>query len=189
MIPTPGGNKSGGRIVDSFTLMPSWIRNLIKINGKAIVDVDFATLHPNIAMSLYDGTIKYLTHQQVSDELGIDVLEVKVAHLSFFNKRWPDMESSKIFNYYEKNEALMLQNLRMEKDQSLYGHKVTSRNLFRKEVEIMTAVVEELNEMEIYVGYIYDALFCNENDRFKVKEVMNKTILEHGVFTTAKIED
>ena len=35
MIPSAGDEKSGGRIVDSFTLMPTWIREQITINSKS----------------------------------------------------------------------------------------------------------------------------------------------------------
>ena len=186
MVPTPGNDKSGGRIVDSFTLMPSWIRSLIKINGQPIVEVDYSALHPNIAMYEYEGRKEFLTHQQVAEESGIDIKEVKIEHLSFFNKRWFDMQKSKLFEYYDKTEPLMLFNLRVEKDQSQFGHKATCRTLFKKEVEIMTDVIEQLNNIGINVGSVYDALFCEPKDREIVRDVMNEVILLHGVKSIAK---
>jgi hypothetical protein len=63
MIPSVGDDKSGGRVVDSFTLMPAWIREQITVNGIKLTECDYTALHPNIAIKLYDGTLTYLTHQ------------------------------------------------------------------------------------------------------------------------------
>lgn len=99
------------------------------------------------------------------------------------------MKESELYKYYEESEPMMLDLIVHEK---LYAepkikHRVTSRFLFQREVEIMSKVIEELNEQGIYVGYVYDALFCAKSDAPKVKEVMNRVILEHGVFTVASI--
>jgi hypothetical protein len=59
--------------------------------------------------------------------------------------------------------------------------------MFDKEVEIMTDVIIQLNKQGIYVGYIYDALFCHPMHAEHVKNLMDETILNHGVKTTAKI--
>lgn len=186
MVPSAGGGKSGGRVVDSFTLMPSWIRNLIKLNGEPIVEADYSALHPNIAMNIYGGSKEYLTHQKVAHESGVDVSKVKIEHLSFFNKRSDDMKSSPLFNYYEDSEPEMLQNIIDEKEYSNYRHKITSRRLFSKEVVIMADVIAHLNRQGIYVGYVYDALFCEPRHKEVVINVMNKVILRHGVKTAAK---
>lgn len=183
-IPIIGNKKSGGRVIDSFTLMSSWIRKLIKIDGESIVELDFKALHPNIAMYLYGGTKKNLTHQMVAEETKIDVSEVKIQHLSFFNMRIAGMKKSPIYNYYKQTQSQMLQNIIDEKNNSLYGHKITSRRLFAKEVEIMTECIKRLNEKEIYVGYIYDALFCKESEQEIVKKIMNEIVVELGVHTT-----
>lgn len=186
MVPTVTTERSGGRIVDSFTLMPSWIRNLCRIEGELIEEADYTALHPNIAMSLYNGTIEFLTHQQVAKDLNLDFKQVKIEHLSFFNKRWDDMKKSPLFDYYQNTEPELLESIRIQKEESVYGHKATSRLMFEKEVAIMTDVVIELNKMGIYVGYVYDALFCSFNDIDTVKEVMNRVILKHRVKTQAK---
>ena len=56
MLPIVSSNKiAGGRISDSITLMPSWIRKLIKINGRYINQIDFTCLHPNLAVQIYGG--------------------------------------------------------------------------------------------------------------------------------------
>jgi hypothetical protein len=187
MYPEVGNEKSGGRIVDSFTLMPSWIRGMIKIKGKDNIEVDYSCLHPNIAISLYDGKKEYLTHNDLALEMKTDVNIIKHEHLSFFNKKVWQMKESPLHKYYEQNEPNMLSNLISEKSSSEFYHYITSRRLFAKEVEIMTEAIEVLNNEFIYVGYIYDALFCHPFDGNKVKEVMDAVILKHGVKTTAKL--
>jgi hypothetical protein len=191
MIPTIGGEASGGRVVDSFTLMPSWIRNLVTYKGKRLQESDYSCLHPNIAMFLYGGYSKYLTHEQLAEYLKISVLEVKKEHLSFFNKQLWQMKKSPLFKYYQENEPWMLENLINEKlnneiPQKENKHKITSMKLFKKEVDLMTNAIEELNNLGIYVMYVYDALFCHPDDFNVVKMTMNKVILEHEVMTRAK---
>jgi hypothetical protein len=189
MYPEIGNEKSGGRIVDSFTLMPSWIRQMIKINGHAIEEADYSCLHPNIAISLYGGTKEYLTHHDLALAMSTDISIIKVEHLSFFNKQVWQMKESLLYEYYQENEPVMLENVIAEKYSSEFNHKITSRKLFAKEVEIMAEVVEILNKAFIYVGYVYDALICHPNDANRVKEVMDSVILKQGVRTTAKLSN
>lgn len=184
--PKVGEEKSGGRVVDSLTLMPSWIRRLIKWNGKKLHECDFIALHPNIAISLYGGSMKYLKHGDLANELGIDVTAVKVEHLSLFNTTTYLMKQSPLYPYYLKNEPEMLKNITREKHSTKYKHKITSRRMFAKEVEIMTEVITELNKEGIYVLYVYDALLCPPKDTGRVLDVMDSVALKHGVYTTAK---
>jgi len=187
MIPIIGNEKSGGRVVDSFTLMPSWIRRLVKIDGESIVEVDFKAFHSNIAMKLYGGSKKYLTHALVAEESNIEIADVKTEHLSFFNKTVWEMKLSKLYNYYQSSEPLMLKKIEEEKWNSDKKHKITSMRMFAKEVEIMTECIRQLNFKGIYVGYVYDALFCKRSDAEVVKQIMDKVTLEFNVFTTASI--
>ncbi|TGD57334.1 hypothetical protein [Flavobacterium humi] len=184
MIPVAGDHKSGGRVVDSFTLMPAWIRNEITIDGKKLVECDYRALHPNLAMYLYQGKHEYLTHEKIAELAGIDEKLVKIEHLSFFNKNWHGMTASPLFNYYSKNEANMLS--RLYHDKKTNGHKITSQKMFKLEVVIMTDVIKYLNSIGIYVLYVYDALLCEEKDKTVVMETMNRIILEHGVKTCVK---
>jgi hypothetical protein len=191
MIPTIGGEASGGRIVDSFTLMPGWIRNLVTINGRKLIECDYSCLHPNIAMHLYGGCSQFLTHDQLAEYLELDILEVKREHLSFFNKQLWQMKKSPLFSYYQENEPLMIDELINEKlnndiPKKSDKYKITSMRLFQKEVDIMTDVIQTLNSYGIYVMYVYDALFCHPRDFEVVRETMNKVIFEHGVMTKAK---
>lgn len=185
MIPSAGDMDSGGRVVDSFTLMPAWIREQITIDGKKLTECDYTALHPNIAIKLYDGSLAYLTHGLVAELTGIDLKDVKIEHLSFFNKKWDDMRRSQLFDYYSTNEPDML--ARIYHDKNEHGHKITSQKMFAVEVEIMSAVIRDLNAKGVYVLYVYDALMCEEKDRKLVAETMNRIILEHGVKTNVKV--
>ncbi|NWL04254.1 hypothetical protein DM790_25835 [Flavobacterium collinsii] len=188
IIPFPGDEKSGCRIVDSFVLMPSWIRKLIRINGEKMAEADYSCLHPNIAMTLYDGNEKYLNHSDLAQELGFEDKIVKIEHLSFFNKEVWQMKKSPLYNYYENKHHLLLKSIISEKNSSKFGHKVTSRRLFKKEVQIMSEVISRLNKERIYVGYVYDALFFDPAYSKEVVEIMNAVIEDLGVFTIAKLE-
>lgn len=179
---------NGFRVVDSFTLMPSWIRKMVNFKGKQLVEIDYSCLHPNAAMSLYGGKMEFITHAQVGEEIGLDISEVKLEHLSFFNKELWQMKESPLWDYYATKEPEMLKAIVDEKQSNKIKHRITSMRLLSKEVEIMTAVIEKLNNEGIYVGYVYDALLSATEDAVRVKEVMDSVILEHGIKTTAKLE-
>jgi hypothetical protein len=187
MIPSAGDFHSGGRVVDSFTLMPSWIREQITIEGKKLIECDYSALHPNIAINLYDGSLTYLTHQMVADRAGIHVDNVKIEHLSFFNMKWEGMRKSSLFDYYSTHEPDMLAKIYHDKNE--HGHKITSQKMFGVEVAIMTDVIKYLNDKGIYVLYVYDALLCEEKDFDLVEKTINRIILEHGIRTNIKKGD
>lgn len=187
LIPKVGDSKSGGRVVDSFTLMPSWIRKMCKIDGEEIIELDYTALHPNIAISIFRGKEKFLTHQKVADRLNCDVSSIKKEHLSFFNKHPNEMKQSVLYSYYQELEGQMLGSLLLDKTINTYRN--TSKLLFKKEVEIMTDCIRKLNMRGIYVIYVYDALYCKVSEADEVKTVMNETILKHNVFTKVKHTD
>ena len=182
LVPKVGDYKSGGRVVDSFNLMPSWIRAMIKIDSEPIVELDYKALHPNIAMSIYGGVEYQITHEQVAKDLNRPIPEVKIEHLSFFNKRVNDMKRSPLFNYYFKRENDILKKIIDDKEAN--GYKITSQKLFKKEVEIMTTCIQELNRLDIYVIYVYDALYCKASDVVMVSEMMKRSVKKHNVYTS-----
>jgi hypothetical protein len=186
MIPSVGDEKSGGRVVDSFTLMPAWIREQITVNGIKLTECDYTALHPNIAVKLYNGSQRYLTHQNVAERTGIDVKDIKTEHLSFFNKHWQGMLKSQLYAFYFQHEPDMLS--RIYNDKKKHGYKVTSAKMFSVEVAIMTDVIKHLSTIGINVLYVYDALLCEEKDKAIVVETMNRIILEHGVYTCVKVD-
>jgi len=149
MIPKIGDFKSGGRVVDSFNLMPSWIRPLVKINNEEIIELDFKALHPNIAFSIYGEPEHQITHEYVAKALSKPLYEIKIEHLSFFNKRVEDMKKSILYDFYYEREKVMLENLIREKEK--YDYKKTSQQLFKKEVIIMSDIIYELSRLGIYV--------------------------------------
>lgn len=177
--------KAGGRVTDSFNLMPSYIRNLVKIDGEEIIEIDFKALHPNLAMKIYGGKSKFITHQNIADFLNEDIKKVKIEHLSFFNKHPRDMKKSVLCQYYMGNEREMMENIL--KDKNANGYKITSKRLFELEVLIMTLIISELNEKGIYVLYVYDALLCKKGQTDIVLETMNRVIIENGVYTIASV--
>jgi len=75
---------------------------------------------------------------------------------------------------------------RIYRDKNEQGHKITSQKMFAVEVDIMSAVIRDLNAKGVYVLYVYDALMCEEKDAKLVAETMNRIILEHGVKTSVK---
>ncbi|MBB1195128.1 hypothetical protein DNC80_15805, partial [Flavobacterium sp. SOK18b] len=129
LVPTISGERAGGRVYDSFNLMPTFIRHLIKIDNEHVVNVDFKCLHPNLSIKLYNGNSKFLTHQLLADELKLDVKDIKVEHISFFNKEPYLMKESKLFEYYEKNEPIILENLIRDKNENKDSN-ITSQRLF-----------------------------------------------------------
>lgn len=187
LLPTVTSDYAGGRIVDSFVLMPSYIRNMCKLDDEPIIEVDYSCLHPNIAIALYGGKRSFITHQMIAEKLTIPISIVKTEHLSFFNKHPKEMKTSPLYHYYFQTEPQMIKNLIREKYSSARRHKLTSQKLFEKEVAIMTDVIKKLSLEGIFVGYVYDALFCTPNNAKRVKQVMDEQVLKHGVMTTAKI--
>jgi hypothetical protein len=183
IIPAVGSYKSGGRVADTFNLMNSWIRKMVKINGENISVIDFKALHPNLAIKIYEGFRRFITHQQIADFLNKDVKEVKIEHLSFFNKHPNQMKKSILFKYYSEREPKMLE--KILDDKKMNGYKITSIRMFALEVAIMKSCIIRLNADNEYVGYVYDALFCKESVADKVLKIMNEEILKHGVYTTA----
>ena len=65
---------------------------------------------------------------------------------------------SPLFGYYSKHEPDMLQQIYNDKKE--HGYKITSKKMFKLEVEIMTEVIKYLNSVGVYVLYVYDALLC-----------------------------
>jgi hypothetical protein len=193
MIPVVGSEKSGGRVVDSISLMPSWIRRLIKYKGKLLIECDYTALHPNIAISLYGGKTEFISHGDVASDLNMDVDTVKLEHLSFFNKSVWGMKQSPLYGYYSIKEPMVLNNIINEKRTNTVlkknKHKITSRKMFKMEVDIMTDVIQQLNAEGIYVLYVYDALLCSKKDMERLANMMNDIILEHGVKTIAKVSN
>jgi hypothetical protein len=188
-IPSIGSSETCPRVYDSFSLMPSWIRELIKINNQKVEAFDYKALHPNIALYLYgskeekellggdvhSNIANKLSDKSESHKLSRD--EIKIEHLSFFNKPIWQMEKSKLWNIYNEHAPILMKNLLEDKRRN--GYKSTSVSLFKFEVEVMTEVIKRLGD-DIKCVYVYDALYGVDNT---IGEVMNEVAKEYGLLT------
>jgi hypothetical protein len=164
-------------------MMPSVIREIIKIDNEYLVECDYSTLHPNIANRVYRGENKIsITHDIVAEYLGISRKEAKIEHLSFLNKKIVDMKRSPLYKYYNDNHNYML--LLLEADKIRYKtHKITSQKLFSVEVQMMEEVIRILFDEGIETTYVFDALYTKEEDVERVKEVMNRIAKNNKIKT------
>lgn len=198
--PSVQSQNAGGRVIDFVTLMPSWMREHLRINGEPLAECDFKALHPNIIMSLYGGRTRYLEHETMAREMErvLDLPEAqkvknmaqfKKQHLAFFNMEPLEMLLwyPNLWHYYQAQEPEMMRALVAEKQQS--GYKTTSRRMFTKEVEIMSEAIRRLNDLGIYVLYVYDALLCQQSHQDTVVSIMNEVALAHGVCTRVKAKN
>jgi hypothetical protein len=167
--------KISTRVIDSLSLLPSWIRDLITIGGENLKESDYSTLHPNLLLYKYGSEEEKktpITHDKIATELNKTRIEIKKEHISYFNDKLFSMKLYKMDNYYKTNYPIMNYNIRQDKQN--FGYKFTSLIAMSLETEIISKVVYKLNKIGIYVIYVYDALICRESDYNLVKEMMNK---------------
>ena len=180
MIPSKSDN-AGGRVIDSLNLMPKWIRSLVKVKNKKLAECDYTCLHPNIANALYGADeIGHISHEGVAKDLGITKAEVKVEHLSFFNKRVRDMKRSPLFAYYKEKAPTMLDNVVKRKKRS---HKDVTMDMFTAEVSVMTECLARFELKDIPAVYVFDALYVPRQFEETAKEIMNEVVKEGGILT------
>ena len=177
--------KAGGRIAHVFNLIPSTIRDILKIDDTQLVDVDYKSLHPNIISKIY-GDSAPLNHQTVADYLNIDIKIAKIEHLSFFNKNKYSMMQSPLWKYYNDNHPILLNNIL--EDKKINGYKYTSKLLLTMEVNMMYQVITKLNNMGITLNYVYDGLGVLETDSKLVQRVMQDVADKFEVKTIAIIK-
>ena len=183
--PTVSSQINGYRIIDFINLMPSWIRQLIKIDDEEIAECDFKCMHPNLAVNIYGGKSQFITHQKIAEELNIPLETVKKEHLSFFNCHENQMVKSILHKYYLDNEPDMLQRIKRDKKIAEPWYKRTSMKLLGLEVQLMTEIIKRLNSQGIYVLYVYDALYGKKSEADLIKKTMNEVALEMKIYTTA----
>jgi len=194
MLPSPCGIRGGGRVVDSFTLCPSWIRKEITIKNEDIVDLDFSCLHPNIAIRVYSPIeeSQHTNHDIVSEYLEIERQVAKYEHLSFFNKPHetliyknnytPGMKDSPLYKYYMERFPIMMD--KIIRDKQVEGYRITSQRLLTYETHLMTAIIKQLTELSIPCLYVYDAVYVQESKADQVEPIMNEAAADMGILTT-----
>jgi hypothetical protein len=183
-IPLESKNNPDGRIYCFLAMMPKWIREMVKIDGEEVEECDFKCLHPNLIMNIYEGDSKYITHKKTSELANIELDKVKKEHLSFFNRHENDMMKSPLWEYYNKHEPKMMIKLCNDKKSKSPWYKITSARLLTLEVKLMKKIIAKLNSEEIYVVYVFDALYVKKSVAARVREVMNQTAIEMGIYTT-----
>lgn len=182
-VPIIISENGGNRIITSFNFMPSVLRELIKVNGKKLIDIDYKTLHPNIIYTVYESKSKdSVSHDIVAEYLGITRQEAKIEHLSFFNKTWEQMSKSPLFKYYTDKEPDMM--VRIFRDKQEFGHKETSKKCFMFETMIQRENVKKLKDKGIISFYCFDANFVLNTDKKHTKKIMNETVKLMKVNTT-----
>lgn len=180
LLPKISHANAGGRVTSSFTLLPSWIRSMITFDAGQLVECDYSSLHPNIALSVYGHGGK-TSHDEVASYLNISRAEAKIEHLSFFNKRIVDMKRSPLWKFYSEQHPVMMHAIINEKSKG--GHKVTCSTLFSTEVALMTKAAEILANEQITVLYVYDALYASVSSSVRVAEVMNHVAITMNIQT------
>ncbi|MEQ9187723.1 MAG: hypothetical protein RLP15_08305 [Cryomorphaceae bacterium] len=181
-VPTIGSTRCGGRVYDSFSLMPKWIRSSLTVNNSELVELDYSTLHPNIANHIYGNNKNTISHTDAANFLKIDKKEAKIMNMSFFNKRVKDMKACPLFEYYQSEFPSMLDEIVLIKD--VYGYKKVSHDLFRIETKLMTEVINQLRALHIPAIYIYDALLVEKSNEAIVRNIMNNCAREIGLNTS-----
>jgi hypothetical protein len=174
-IPIVTGSKAGGRVITKLNMMPSIIRQLVKINGSNINECDYSTLHPNLANMLYGDSKDKITHDNVAEYLNISRNDAKIEHLSFFNKRISSMKKSPLYNYYNNKHNTLLTNVINDKKE--FNHYITSRKLFSLETQLMEECILIAEKMDIKVIYVFDALYCDDNNKITLNKIMNEVLI------------
>ena len=182
-IPIVTGDNAGQRVITKWNLMPSIIRELVKVDGELLTECDYGSLHPNIANRVYRGDNKVnINHDTVSEFLNITRKESKILHLSFLNLRVDDMKRSPLYNYYKANHLDLL--IKVEDDKLRHKtHKITSEKMFTIETQMMSLAVSRLQDEGITAIYIFDCVACKESDKEIVTNIMNQVAKEFKVLT------
>jgi len=190
MLPIVSSEAGGMRVVDSFTLMPSWIREMVQLQSQRTKEYDFAALHPNISSTIFGGTGERISHDAIAAFLDIPIAKAKKANLSFFNAPYAQMVNSPVWAYYHQREPKLLENLLQHRQESgkpaKDEHKATSGAMLAKETELMIATIHALNVKGIFPIYIYDALQGKEQDGEIIRATMNATARMMGINTEVR---
>jgi len=74
----------------------------------------------------------------------------------------------------------MMDKVIADKENSEFGHKVTSRKLFKNEVQLITLVIEKIKKLyDLPLIYCDDTLYVPESRANEVRQIMNR---QAGIF-------
>lgn len=187
--------QKNGRVDDSITGMPEWIRKLIRTNNEPMMEVDCAALHLNIPFALAKNVspkAKEAFLKQAGDmhsiiakylTIGRDI--AKMEALSFQNKRVKDMEKSPIYQYYTSEKIGIMEYLDWLKQTKEKTHRNTSLLLFGYESQIIWSAMRKCAANDITVYQVFDGIGCPKSKVPKVLKILNKALRDYGVPTNA----
>lgn len=180
-IPKITGERAGNRVITPLNMLPKVIREHVKIDGEKIVGLDFICLHPNEVTAIYRGIGDMVTHDKVSEYLGISREQAKIEHLSFFNKEWDKMYISPLFKYYIDKDPIMME--RVFEDKRKNGYRSTSRKMFSLETQLMEEITRRFRELGIVGIYVFDAMYVKESVAKEAEKIMNEVAKSFGINT------
>lgn len=178
----PASTEKCSRITTAFNILPKWIRKQFLIDNQNIVENDYKCLHPNLICTIYGSKLKYITHEQIAKDLGINLVDIKREHLSYFNCKVSDMANYSVHKWYLENDLELIESV--IKDKKANGYRITSKKLFDLETQIMEDTITVLTKLNKQSMYVYDALYSTEKDKDLFVNLMNQVALANNVFTT-----
>lgn len=191
------------RFYYDLSLMTSWIRSLIKIDGESIVQFDATALHPRIVGLLYSNKmdkeipdfLKGDAHTKISNLLGITRQEAKIINLTYWNSRIThsnktvasknnDINFKKLDKYIQNNfpdlwDFLIDVKIRMN---CIKGnnkiHSNMSALLVDQEVRLMQKIIYTVSKISSTI-YCYDCIYIKESVKDIVELIFIREINNH----------
>jgi len=200
---------SCGRVVDSFSMMRKWIRQMITIDGESISEVDYGALHPCLVWRILNGYVnpseadRYLRmlmgdiyieiarflYPDASETELVEVYRPKVKKelLTYFNDKVSNQHHYKCHQFFSENFPEMLERLQSGKFATSKGHAETSSILLMYEADLVGNVMAKLFHKGIHCLYAFDALWVGKSYANEVKTIMDECALEGGIPCKTKI--
>lgn len=187
------------RMTDSLNLLPTWIREEIKITNEdnikeEMIELDCKCLHANIVYKLLHQTGKLKYKEKENDwwqnNMQGDIytkllkytkmnrIEIKKECLSFFNNKNHLCKHYKIYELFNTHAPTFISSMENVKRTN---HKTMCKMLFDEEVTIMEKVIQQLEKLNIKVITIHDAIVCAKSNQHIVKHFMNEILKQQNI--------
>ncbi|MBD3247549.1 hypothetical protein GF378_02930 [Candidatus Pacearchaeota archaeon] len=184
------------RCHNSFQHMPKSLRKVLTINGNSTSEVDYTSMHVNLAYFLAESNAKnpHLqdSYSPVVKKLGLKETQetrdaIKKCILVAFNT--PDvLTCARAFNYNHRKDSKRLSKLGVKSkdvyeaflktNPGLYGvfHNIEnkSHHLMFHESSIMKKCLVKAKEKGIYAAPIHDSMVCEKGYETQVKDIMEQ---------------